>query len=91
MKAIFVIQTSPDDNQASILNDVQSRIDQLRSEFQPRPFTQYLTIEQVASLLNVSSRTVRTWTKKGKLKAHHFAHRVFYMRHQLINVNPNHR
>ena len=88
MEAIFIIQTSPDSIQASILKDVQSQIDQLRSEFQPRQFTQYLTTHQVASLLNVSSRTVRSWKRKNKLKAYQYGRRIFYKRHELINVNP---
>ena len=86
MKAIFVIQTSPDENQASILNDVQTQIDQLWSEFQPQQTTHYLTQQEVAWKLNRDIRTIRKYSRIGLLKAYRFGHRVFYKRHELIGV-----
>lgn len=85
MKAIFVFQTGPEENQASILNDVQFPIDQLRSKFQPRQLTQYLTQQEVAWVLNVDIRTVRKYSRTGKLKFYRFGHRVLYKRLELFN------
>lgn len=86
MEAIFIIQTSPDSIQASISKEVQSQIDQLRSEFQPNQSTQYLTQTQVAQLFNVDIKSIRNWTRQKKLKAYKYGYRIFFKRHELINV-----
>ena len=86
MKAFFIIQTGPDENQASILNDVQSQIDHLLFDLPPQQPTQYLTQTQVAQLFNVDIKSIRNWTRKNKLKAYKYGYRIFFKRHELINV-----
>lgn len=42
--------------------------------------SQYLNQQEVGSLLSISERTVRNWSRKGLLRAYKFGTRVFYKR-----------
>ena len=48
--------------------------------------TQYLTQTQVAQLFNVDIKSIRNWTRQKKLKAYKYGYRIFFKRHELINV-----
>jgi len=54
------------------------------SDFPPPEPRHYFTQQETASLLHVDVRTVRRWTRKGKLKACQFGQRVFFERLDLI-------
>lgn len=54
------------------------------ADFPPNEFNHYLTRHETARLLHVDLKTVYTWARQGKLKAHRFGHRVFFERHELI-------
>ena len=78
MNILFVVlKKTPEKYQVSILNRVQTQIDQLRSEFELHLSTQYLTQKDVSFLFNVNVRTIYVWRKNQKLKAVNVGRRVF--------------
>lgn len=94
MQTIQFIQITPDEMKDSILEGINSQFDQLRSEFQPKEPTAYLTRSEVAELLKIDLSTLHNWTKKGKLKAYGIGNRVYYKRDELyesivpLNAKP---
>lgn len=82
-KTIQLIQIRPEDLQKAIIEGVKSEIDKLKSEFQPKQPTEFLTRQQVKELLDVDLSTIHNWTKRGKLKAYGLAGRVYYKRSEV--------
>jgi excisionase family DNA binding protein len=80
---IQLIQISPDELQSRIIEGVKAEIDSLRSEFQPKQPTEYLTRNEVRDLLQVNLSTVHNLTKRGKLKAYGCGGRVYYKRSEV--------
>ena len=89
MDQIFVFKSSPEEDQASILKSMQSQIDQLKVEFQPKQPTQFVTRLETANLLGVDVRTVDSRKKKKKIKAYHYGYRVFFKRHEILKFITN--
>lgn len=77
------IQISPEQFQESIISGVKSELEKLKSEFEPKQSTEFLTRNQVKELLDVDLSTVHNWTKKGKLQAYGIAGRVYYKRQEV--------
>ncbi len=83
MKQVQFIQTTPQEIEESILNGVQTQIDKLKKQFQPKEPTVYLTRNEVKELLKVDLSTVHNWTKRGKLKSYGIGSRVYYKRSEV--------
>ena len=77
---IQFIQSSPEELENRIYNRFKSEIDNLRSDFQPKQPTEYLTRNQVKELLDVDLSTIHNWTKRGKLQAYGIGNRIYYKR-----------
>jgi hypothetical protein len=65
------------------LDGLTANIEALKTNFQPKEPTQYLTRSQVGELLSISLPTVNEWSAKGILSAYRLANRVFYKRHEI--------
>ena len=83
MEQLQFISVTPEQLQNAIITGVKVQIDKLRTEFQPKEPTEYLTRNEVKKLLSVDLSTVHNYTKKGKLKAYGIGHRVYYKRHEV--------
>lgn len=81
--SIQFIQTTPDQLEDRIYNRLKSELDNLRSEFQPKIPTEYLTRNSVKEMFDVDLSTVHNWTKRGKLKAYGIGNRVYYKRSEV--------
>lgn len=77
------IQITPEQFHETIISGVKSELEKLKSEFQPKQPTEFLTRNQVKELLDVDLSTVYNWTKKGKLQAYGIAGRVYYKRSEV--------
>ena len=86
MEQIQLIQITPEQLKEAILNGVQSQLDQLKNEFQPKQPTEYMTRSDVRDMLKVDMSTVHNWTKRGKLKAYGIGSRVYYKRNEVESV-----
>ena len=80
---IQFIQTTPEQLEDRIYNRLKSELDSLRSEFQPKQPTEYLTRNQVKEMFNADMSTIHNWTKRGKLKAYGIGNRVYYKRSEI--------
>ena len=82
-KIIQFIQSSPEELEEHLFNRLTVSLDNLKSEFQPKEPTEYLTRNEVAQLLKVDLSTVHNWTVKGKLRSYGIGNRVYYKRKEL--------
>ncbi|OFX58613.1 MAG: DNA-binding protein [Bacteroidetes bacterium GWB2_41_8] len=80
---IQFIQSSPEELENRIYNRFKNEIDNLKSDFQPKQPTEYLTRNQVKEMLGVDLSTIHNWTKRGKLKAYGLGNRVYYKRNEI--------
>ena len=65
---------------------VSRKINLLEFDLQLHQPAQFLTQTQLSQLFNVDIKTIRNWSRKGKLKFYKYGTRVFYKRHELITV-----
>lgn len=74
------IQATPEQLQNAIIQGVNSKLEELKKEFQPKKPTEYLTRQEVADLLQINLTTLWNYTRKGTLKAYGIGSRVYYKR-----------
>ncbi|MCB0455464.1 MAG: helix-turn-helix domain-containing protein [Aequorivita sp.] len=70
----------------SVKNDLQfikQNLQDLKTHFQPKQPTEFLTRQEVAELLSIDISSVNNWKNKGILKAHKIGGRVFYKRSEI--------
>ena len=77
------IQTTPEQLNEAIISGVKSELEKLKTEFQPKQPTEFLTRNEVKELLKIDLSTVHNWTKRGKLKAYGIAGRIYYKRSEV--------
>ena len=82
-ETIQFIQVSPQEIKDDILNGVNSIIENLKKDFQPKAPSEFLTRNELAKLLKVDLSTVWQWSKKGKLIPYGLGNRVYYKRHEV--------
>lgn len=83
MQTVQFIQITPEQLQNAIIQGVNSKLEELKKEFQPKQPTEYLTRQEVADLLQINLTTLWNWTNKGKLIAYGIGSRVYYKRHEV--------
>jgi len=80
---IQLIQLSPEQLEDRIYTRIKLELDSLRSDFQPKQPTEYLTRNQVKEMFDVDLSTIHNWTKRGKLKAYGIGNRIYYKRTEI--------
>ena len=80
---IQFIQSTPEELENRIYNRFKSEIDNLKSDFQPKQPTEYLTRNQVKEMLDVDMSTIHNWTKRGKIQAYGIGNRIYYKRSEI--------
>jgi excisionase family DNA binding protein len=83
MEKIQFIEVTPEQLQDAIIDGVKTQLDDLKSHFQPKIPTEYLTRAEVKELLKVDLSTVHNWTKRGKLQAYGVGGRIYYKRSEI--------
>jgi len=48
--------------------------------------TEYVTPNEAAQLFNVDIKTIRNWSRRGKLKFYKYGTIIFFKLHELIQV-----
>lgn len=86
MSQIQFIQISPEELQTAIINGVKTQLEDLKNHFQPKEPNEYLTRQEVASLLKIDLSSVHNWTKKKILQSYQIAGRVYYKRKEVENA-----
>lgn len=80
MENIQFIQVDDDHLRGIVSSCIKSEFDKIRTDFQPKQPTEYMTRQQVKEYFDVDLSTIHNWTKRGKLKAYGIAGRVYYKR-----------
>lgn len=81
MSKLQLIEISETELAQKIVNSITPIIDELKTHFEPKTPTEYLTREEVATLLKVNLVTVWSYTRKGILKSYKVTNnRVLYKR-----------
>lgn len=70
----------------SLFKGLQSQLNELKQNFEPKTPAEYLTRSEVAEMFKCDLSTIHNWTKKGKLKAYGLGNRVYYKRHEVESV-----
>lgn len=86
MKSIQLIQVTPEELREAIVDGVKIQLNDLKSHFQPKIPTEYLTRAEVKDLLKIDLSTIHNWSKKGKLQAYGIGGRVYYKRSEIESV-----
>lgn len=95
MKIIQFIQITPEQLQNAIVDGVNSKLEDLKRNFQPKEPEELLTRTEVAEMFKIDLSSVHNWTKKGKLKSYGVSGsaRVYYKRSEieslLIQINKD--
>lgn len=83
MSQIQLIQITPEELQNQILKGIDTRLEKLSKNFQPKEPTKFLGRHDVAEMLNVGITTVHNWTVSGFLKSYGIGRRVYYKREEV--------
>ena len=73
----------------NFLNDIElikQELINLKKSFQPKEPTEFLTRQEVASLLKIDLSSVHNWTKKKILQSYQCSGRVYYKRKEVENA-----
>ncbi len=62
------------------LQSINSQIQELKSQLQPKEPTTYLSRKEVAEMLQINLTTLWSWTNARKLRAYSIGNRVYYKR-----------
>ena len=62
---------------------IKNRFEDLKSNFQPKEPTEYLTRNEVAKLLKIDISSVHNWTKRQILQAYQIGGRVYFKRKEI--------
>ncbi|GIM61382.1 hypothetical protein CAPN008_14320 [Capnocytophaga canis] len=83
MEAIQFIQITPQELKEQFSEILKKEINELKTHFQPKEPTEYLSRREVANLLGVNLTTLNNWTRAGILKAYAMGGRTYYKRHEV--------
>jgi len=93
MKSIQFIQVTPEQLQEAIISGVNTKLEELKKDFEPKSPTEYITLQQGADLLHVDISTIHNWRKRGVLKGYGILGRVLMKRLEveaaLIELKPS--
>lgn len=92
-KLTQVFGITPTELKDNILNDVRAELKLISQNFQPVAPPEYLTRQEVATILKVSLVTLTDWNKKGILKPYRLGNLIRYKRKEidqaLIAINKS--
>ena len=80
MKTIQFIGISPEEQKQSIIQEIDTLLQNFKTHFEPKKPTELLTRKEVSKLLKIDLSTVHNWVKSNKLKAYSIGNRVYFKR-----------
>jgi len=90
-KITQVFGITPSELKEDIINNVRAELNVIAQNFQPIKPAEYLTRQEVATILKVSLVTLTDWNKKGVLKPYRLGNLIRYKRAELeealISIN----
>ena len=67
----------------NLVTDISDKLSELKSNFEPKTPTEYLTTNEVVALLKCDRKSVVNWTKSGKLKKYGLGYKVYFKREEV--------
>ncbi len=87
MSSIQFIGTSPQDLITELKNSLIPELrEQLSKDFQPKEPTEYLTRNEVCSMLKINLSTLYRWCKGGTLSSFGIGNRIYFLRSHIEEV-----
>lgn len=91
MTQLQLIGITPEQLQNSIIESVQTQLQEFKEHFEPKTTTEYLTRKETAKLLSVNLSTLHHYVKSKKFPAYGIGKRVLFKRadieQALIHLN----
>ncbi len=91
VKVTEVHGTTPEQLTEKILSDFKIELEKLSQNFKPIEPPEYLTREEVATILKISMSTISEWNKNGILNPYRLGNLIRYKQSEidqaLININ----
>lgn len=82
---------NPEEFKESIISEIRTEIEKLSKSFKPIEPPKYLTRQEVAEILKISTVTLTDWNKKGILKPYRLGNLIRYKQSELdvalISIN----
>lgn len=75
--------TTPEILVSEIIKEFKNELELLKTEFQPKIPTEFLTRIEVSKLLKIDLGTVHNWSRSGKLKRYGIGNRVYFKRSEI--------
>jgi Helix-turn-helix domain len=86
MQTVQFIQVTPEQLQTAIIEGVNSKLEDLKKNFQPKEPNEFLTRNEVAEMLKIDLSSVHNWTKRQILQSYQIGGRVYYKRNEIENA-----
>ena len=91
VKVTQVHNITPEEFKEAIVADFRNELQLFCKSFQPTESQEYLTREEVGTILKISMSTVSEWSKNGILNPYRLGNLVRFKKseldHSLININ----
>jgi len=91
VKVTQVHNTTPQEFRENILSDFRTELESFSKNFLPKEQPEYLTRDEVASILKISMSTISDWNKKGILNPYRLGNTIRYKSNEidqaLISIN----
>jgi hypothetical protein len=81
--AILLKEVTPQQLTETILKGVETQINDLKKTFSPKEPDDFLTRNEVSSLLKISLTTVHEWSNTGILKMYKVGNRSYFSRKEI--------
>ncbi|WBX73388.1 helix-turn-helix domain-containing protein [Tenacibaculum pacificus] len=82
-KQVQLIQITAEQLQNKIIKGVAEQLQELEKSFQPKEPTEYLSRNDVATMLQVNLSTLFNWNKQKILQPYQIGGRVYYKRSEI--------
>ena len=86
MKQIQLLGMTQEENNLPIFNYIDKKFDELKKSFQPKEPTEFLTRQEVSSLLKIDLSSVHNWCKRKILQSYQIGGRVYFKRSEVENA-----
>lgn len=83
---VQLIQITEEKLTSTIVESLKKEIEELKSQFQPKQPTEWISRNDVAKMLGVSFTTLYSWNRKKILIAYSIGNRVYYKRDEVNNA-----
>ena len=84
-ESIQFVQVTPEQLKEAIIDGINSKLEDLKKNFQPKEPEELLTRTEVAEMFKIDLSSVHNWCKRGKLKSYGISGsaRIYFKRSEI--------